>query len=252
MINREQSNADLVPPPLYIGFRLFVLLGRSSGYVCSMPWKVRGTVVSWANRSVGVLSCPAPPPRPAVRRPDPTSPWYVRVLDSTGAISSDMPYMKRVYKDGINILVSSLKRNHRPANKLAMNQTFCSSVGLNEISLIRAFEESFRTVVYGALGGKRACLLLGEPSHGQLSLMPGGTRVGFLLGAPFRRRSVLPPQGRRRSPTQSSTSKTVDGGRFLRSSQSMNEDRKRAFDLRGRRPKIVDGRVSSILRLRRS
>ena len=49
-----------------------------------MPWYVRGTVVSWANRSVGVPSCPAPLRRPAVRRPDPTRPWYVRVLDSTG------------------------------------------------------------------------------------------------------------------------------------------------------------------------
>ena len=48
-----------------------------------MPWGVRGTLFSWANCSVGVPSCPAPPRRPAVR-PDPTRPWYVRVLDSTG------------------------------------------------------------------------------------------------------------------------------------------------------------------------
>ena len=40
-------------------------------------------LVSWANCFVGVQSCPAPPRRPAVR-PDPTRPWYVRVLDSTG------------------------------------------------------------------------------------------------------------------------------------------------------------------------
>ena len=37
-----------------------------------MPWRVQGTVVSWANCSAGVPSCPAQPPRPAVRRPDPT------------------------------------------------------------------------------------------------------------------------------------------------------------------------------------
>ena len=48
----------------------------------------RGTVVSRANRSVGVPSCLAPLRRPAVRRPDPTSPWYVRVLDSTSLICS--------------------------------------------------------------------------------------------------------------------------------------------------------------------
>ena len=83
-INRW-SNAGWVPPPLYIVFRLFVLLERRSEHVCSIPWKVRGSVVSWANRPVGVPSCPAPPRRPAVRRPVPTRPWYVRVSNSTGS-----------------------------------------------------------------------------------------------------------------------------------------------------------------------
>ena len=46
------SNAGFVPPPVYIAFRLFVLLKRRSGQVCSMPWRVRGTVGSWANRFV--------------------------------------------------------------------------------------------------------------------------------------------------------------------------------------------------------
>ena len=68
---------------VYIGFRFFVLLEKRSGDVSSMPWGVRGTLVSWAYCSVGVPSCPAPPRRPAVR-PDPTRPWYVRVLDSPG------------------------------------------------------------------------------------------------------------------------------------------------------------------------
>ena len=49
-----------------------------------MPWGVRGMVVSWANRSVGIPSCQAPLRRPAVRRPDPTGQWYARVLDSAG------------------------------------------------------------------------------------------------------------------------------------------------------------------------
>ena len=48
-----------------------------------MPWGVQGTLVFWAYCSVGVPSCPALPRRPAVR-PDPTRPWYVRVLESTG------------------------------------------------------------------------------------------------------------------------------------------------------------------------
>ena len=72
----------LSPHSVYTGFCLFVLLGKRSGDVSSMPWGVRGTLVPWANCSVGVPSCPAPPRRPAVR-PDPTCPWYVRVLDST-------------------------------------------------------------------------------------------------------------------------------------------------------------------------
>ena len=54
-----------------------------SGDVSSIPWGVRETPISWANCSAGVPSCPAPPCRSAVL-PDPTSPWYVRVLESTG------------------------------------------------------------------------------------------------------------------------------------------------------------------------
>ena len=64
LINRG-SNAGFVPPPVYMAFRLFVLLKKRSGQVCSMPWRVRGSVVSWANRFVGVPFCPVPP-HPAV------------------------------------------------------------------------------------------------------------------------------------------------------------------------------------------
>ena len=84
-INRLQTACQpliLFPHSVYIAFRLFVLLGRRSGDMSSMPWGVCGMLVSSANCSVGVPSCPAPPRRPAVR-PDPTRPWYVRVLDST-------------------------------------------------------------------------------------------------------------------------------------------------------------------------
>ena len=49
---------------VYIGFRLFVLLERRSGDVSSMPWRVRGTLVSWAISSVGTQSYPTPPRRP--------------------------------------------------------------------------------------------------------------------------------------------------------------------------------------------
>ena len=77
------STAGFVPLSVYIGFRLFVLLGKRSGDVSSMLWRVRRRLVSWANSSVGIQSCPTPPRHPAVR-PDATRLWYVRVLDSTG------------------------------------------------------------------------------------------------------------------------------------------------------------------------
>ena len=60
-----------------------MLLERRSDDVSSMPWRVRGRLVSCANNSVGIQSCLTTPRRPAVR-PDPNRPWYVRVLDSTG------------------------------------------------------------------------------------------------------------------------------------------------------------------------
>ena len=96
VINRW-STGRCVPPSVYIGFCLFVLLESRSGDVFSMPSRVRGTLVSWANCSVGVQSWPAPPRRPAVR-PDPTRTWYVRVLDSTNRIPN--PDMQRAERFG--------------------------------------------------------------------------------------------------------------------------------------------------------
>ena len=89
------SNADFVPPSVYIGFRLFVLLKSRSGLLCSMPW-VRAVVhdalggtrdsclLGEPFRRRPVLPGSAPPRCSAVGRPDPTRPWYVQVLDSTG------------------------------------------------------------------------------------------------------------------------------------------------------------------------
>ena len=44
VVNRL-STADFVPPSVYIGFRLFVLLGRRSGSVSCMLRRVRGRLV---------------------------------------------------------------------------------------------------------------------------------------------------------------------------------------------------------------
>ena len=76
-----------VPPSVYIGFRSFVLLKRHSGQLFSMSWTARGSAVSWANRPVGVPSCPAPPcpaATPCAALPRLARGTYVRVLDSTG------------------------------------------------------------------------------------------------------------------------------------------------------------------------
>ena len=50
------STAGFVLPSVYMGFRLFVLLG-GRGDVFSMLWRVRGRLVSWTNSSVG-MACP--------------------------------------------------------------------------------------------------------------------------------------------------------------------------------------------------
>ena len=85
---------------------------------------------SWANRPVGVPSCrSALPRRHAVRRPAPTSPWYVRVLGSTNARHvREFPYilwMKRVCKYKKRQSTSQhprTKSSHRPADKPRMHR----------------------------------------------------------------------------------------------------------------------------------
>ena len=63
LINRW-STAGFVPPSVCIGIRVFVLPETCAGGFLSMVWRVTGTFVFWANRPVGVPSCPSPP-RPA-------------------------------------------------------------------------------------------------------------------------------------------------------------------------------------------
>ena len=85
LTNRLQTACPpviLFPRSINIILFLFVILGKRLGDLSSMPWGVGGTLSFWANCSVGVSSCPAPPCHPPVRL-DATCPWYVRVLDST-------------------------------------------------------------------------------------------------------------------------------------------------------------------------
>ena len=81
----RSSTGRFVPATVYIRIPLFVLPKRCSGDLSSMPWRARGTVVSCANKRVGVPCCRARPAQPPRRAPpDPTRSWSVKVLDSTG------------------------------------------------------------------------------------------------------------------------------------------------------------------------
>ena len=88
-INRG-STAGFVPPWVYIGFRLFMLQETRPRGFSSIVWGVKGSVVFWANRPVGVPSCSSPlrpaappctaPPRPACSM----SGLLARQVDSSG------------------------------------------------------------------------------------------------------------------------------------------------------------------------
>ena len=73
-------------------------------------------------------------------------------------------------------LVSSQERRAAVAPRI--NRSLCPSIGFPEISIVRACEEFFSTVVRDALNVLEGVL--------------AGKRVGRLLGEPTRRRPVLP------------------------------------------------------------
>ena len=95
------STAGCVLPSVYMGFRLFVLPKKTFTTVSTMLWRAKRAVVSWANRPVGVPSCPAPP-RPAALpcavQPRPARGIYDQVLDSTNICYPDMLALKRITK----------------------------------------------------------------------------------------------------------------------------------------------------------
>ena len=72
-----------------------------------------------------------------------------------------MPCMKRVYRDKkASVHWSAAKNKERFSSRgytvyqPVVNRGFCSPVGLSRISLVRASGETFRTVVFDALGGR--------------------------------------------------------------------------------------------------
>ena len=87
-----------------------------------------------------------------------------------------MPCMKRVHRDkeGDGSLVRNQKRIAAVVpriNRLStayqplVNRLSCSSIGLHRVSFVRAFEESFKTVVFDAAVATQDGCFLGEPTR---------------------------------------------------------------------------------------
>ena len=71
-----------------IGLHMVSLVRASGGsfrtvVYDALGWGRVGCLLGEPIRRRPVLPGPAPPRRPAVRRPDPTCPWYVQALEST-------------------------------------------------------------------------------------------------------------------------------------------------------------------------
>ena len=87
VINRL-STGHFVPPSFQVRISLFVPPKRRWGKCSRFAGGKRdGSPLSGSPRLRPGLPRPAPPRRPAVRSLDPTGPWCVRVLDSTGSAS---------------------------------------------------------------------------------------------------------------------------------------------------------------------
>ena len=103
------SSAGFVPPPVYIGFPLFVLAKRRSEQLFTVPWRARSGLASGPTE----MSAPCyaqlhPAPRSAVSRADPTRPLCVRVLDSTGGESIEFNYYTK--ENTIYVYVGLIKQ----------------------------------------------------------------------------------------------------------------------------------------------
>ena len=82
---------------------------------------------------------------------------------------------------GVGTLVSSQERRAAVVPRISrgstgyqpvVNRSLCSSIGLHRVSVVRVFEGTFRTVVLGALEGKRVGRFLGEPTRRRPVLTP--------------------------------------------------------------------------------
>ena len=103
----QLSTAGFVPPSVYIGFRLVVLLGGRSGHVSAMLWKVRGRLCLLGEQFCWhpVLRDPAPSPRRAPR-PDPPVVCPGFGLDNYVFVN---PLQPITWQHQLNLIIKSIK-----------------------------------------------------------------------------------------------------------------------------------------------
>ena len=86
MINRR-STAFFVPPPVYMGFHLFLLAKKVQNMCLECAGRPEGLLALKATEmSAPCFAQRRPDPPSALRRADPTRPLRVRILDSTGHV----------------------------------------------------------------------------------------------------------------------------------------------------------------------
>ena len=91
------------------GIPLFVLQETSPERFSSIIWWVRGSaarIPGEPTRRRPVLPVLSPPRRPAVSRPAPTHPWYIRILESSGDYGRPNGNHRTVYFYSQNILLN--------------------------------------------------------------------------------------------------------------------------------------------------
>ena len=104
------STERFVPPPVYIGFPLFVLAKRRSRQFFTVRWMARRAVGFENDRNVGTLFCPASPRsavRPALGRPDPPV-----VCPGFGFESKLLMLTKRIFTSLISFFLLHVYNTH--------------------------------------------------------------------------------------------------------------------------------------------
>ena len=140
------STAGFVPPPVYIGFPLFVLLKNRSREISSVPWWKRGTDVSWASRTVEVpFGAAWPSFADAPPRPEP--PVVCPGFGFGRWIFPNMPCRKGFSKTnnrGCSGQRPGMKTAFRPAYKPVINRfnpvvnrSLCPSIGFPDMACMK-------------------------------------------------------------------------------------------------------------------